>query len=63
MNNESKQLLNSILERLDDIERRLSDLELVHQPIQPYKRPQDCSYDFKLIEINGTAFIEQVKNE
>ena len=61
MNNESKQLLNSILERLDNIERRLSNLELVHQPIQPFDRSKDYSYDFaldlqKLITTDGTTF-------
>lgn len=51
MNNELKKTLNSILERLDSIENRLSNLELAHQLIQPvdlHKPPelQDFNWQF-----------------
>lgn len=63
MNNELKKTLNSILERLDSIENRLSNLELAHQLIQPvdlHKPPELQDFNWQtLIMTNGTAFTKR----
>lgn len=60
MNNESKQTLISILERLDDVEKRLSALELDHQPIQPIDYPKPHNFDWqKFVMTDNTTFVEK----
>lgn len=63
MNNELKKTLNSILERLDNIEERLSVLELAHQPIQPvnpHELPKLQDFDWQtLIVTSDTIFTER----